>query len=372
MDGQAIGHLMERLQGLITAAYSEDEFGALMFPFEADFDFAGLSGKLPFGIKVFETVKWAYRFGEAEHVLWLARVASEKRPKRNDLKELVRDIEAAIRPANGPAPAAALPHGLATPATETPAELPADLVNSLGLLETRQFSLEDLVLDLRPKLRAASYRRHDLPGRFHLSESRGHRLTAVLALETEPDPVYFRWLSERVTVETPFVGFIASQAMTAAALRSPARDLGRAREASIDAADRLDDLVEVDDQLTPRYDVAARKRQLQLALSLIDMRVKKGASVIDLGEIDGFLAALARGFDRDGFERLCRDRLQTALKWLANPNDPIELIIVNVVVTARDKSWERDLIRAAYEERSTDPTFVAMYQRYVLGVGAAA
>lgn len=66
---------------------------------------------------------------------------------------------------------------------------------------------------------------YDLSDRFHLSESDGERLVAVLTLVRRPDPRYLRWLSERPAVETLFVGYQAAVALWTAAETLPQVDL---------------------------------------------------------------------------------------------------------------------------------------------------
>jgi hypothetical protein len=349
-----MGPLIIKLRDLIVASYEDNEFAMLMYESTGDFDYAGLSGS--FQLKVFETVKWAYRFGEAPHVLWLAEKVSNKRPKRDDLKALVNEIKAYINPAAVGAP------GLAN---QNQGGLPPELSASLSLFEQRQFTIRDLLQDLRPRLRTSSYLKYDLPGQCHLSDSEGHRLLAVLALEAEPSPIYLRWLSERVSVEEPLVGYVATQGLTAAAIRIPASDVTRVRAASVAAVDRLDSLVESDDEVVPGIDSAARKRQLDLALSIGEIRSRKGKSIMTPQEADAFLAAVLQRFDRASFDGLCRKRLSTELKWLANLEDPWEIIVASVFVTARDKRWERDLISAAFAEQGGEPAFQAVHMKYV-------
>jgi hypothetical protein len=290
-------------------------------------------------------------------------VVAEHRPAHRSLQQLVRDFEHQVEPqqpaaGNPPAARANVP-------AAGPPPLPIELTTSLALLEEKP---QELAVDFRPKLRAKSYRPFDLPGQFHLSISEGRRLLAILALEAEPDLLYLRWLSERVIVEKPFAGFTAAQALTAAALRFPAEQVARLRPAVDHAAEALDGLVESDNENTGGFDIAARSRQLQLAASMLDMRSRKW-SVLTPQDINEFLAALSL-FDSAGLDQLCRNQLQTPLKWLANPSEPIELIIVNIVLTARDKGWLPDLVRAAYTERKDDATFTRVYKLFGPPLGA--
>jgi hypothetical protein len=76
-------------------------------------------------------------------------------------------------------------------------------------------------------MKALPLESYNLPGRLHLSDSPGERLAVVVALDQRPDPRYLRWLSERLVVETRFVGFSAALALRAAAQRLPSRELDR-------------------------------------------------------------------------------------------------------------------------------------------------
>ena len=359
MNGNTISDLMIRLKDLICEAYSDDEFGMLLFGRVDDsgFDYSGLPSSMAYQSKVLETVRWANRYGKTQHVLWLAKLASDGRPLRDDFKQLVRDIEDIIQPT-----VTAVPSLLASAATPL-LPLPTELAGPLGLFATQSSTLPNLARDLRTILRTTSYQPFDLPGRFHLSESEGERLTAVLALEKAPDPGYLRWLSERVTVEKPLIGFMAAQALATAGLRLHQIALGRIAKAISDATDLLDGLADADEQPAVG-DVAARKRQLQAALSLVEMRSRNGRSMLPPADLEGFLSALISTFDRNGLDGLFQRQLQTSLKWLANLNDPMELIVVNVVLAARDNGWERELIRAAYEERKDHPIFAELHKKY--------
>lgn len=357
---ESIRALMVRLRDLICLAYKENEFQELVFLYVTEFDYAGLSGKDEYKKKVLETIAWAQRFGEVDFVLKLARLVSQHRPSHEPLKKLVQALEKEVNPQD------VAPAGSAEPLAER--ALPAAITSSLALYE---FMLPELVFDLRPKLRATSHRLFDLPDRFHLSASAGRRLLSVLALEAEPDTRYLRWLSERVMVEKPFAGFTAAQALAAATLKLPTDEVARLRSALNETAVGLDGLVETEDDEPAGFDIAARKRQLQLAISLLDMRSRKW-SALTPENLTEFLTAFAGAFDSAGIDQLCRNQLQTSLKWLANPNDPIELIVVNVVVTARDKGWLPDLAHAAYAERQDNMIFAKVSKLFSPILGAVA
>ena len=360
MNGNTIFDLMIQLKQLIHEAYTDTEFSMLLFGKvdETDFDYTGLSPSMSYQIKVLETVRWANRYGGPKQLLWLAKIVRDGRPMRNEFKQLVQDIEEILQ-----ATEATLPPTVAL-AGALPLPLPPELAGPLEFFVTQSSTLPNLARDLRTILSTNSYKHLDLPGRFHLSESEGERLAAVLALEKDPDPSYLRWLCERVMVEKPLVGFMSSQALTTAGLRLGQQDLGRIGKAISDATDLLDGLADTDEQLAMGIDVAARKRQLQAALSLVEMRTRRGRSVLSPADLEVFLGALISTFDRDGFDGLAQRQLQTPLKWLANPNEPIELIGINLMLIARDKGWERELIHAAYKEREDNPAFAALHIKY--------
>ena len=154
--------LMTKLKDLILKAFDDDQFSMLMFEITQDFDYAGLPDK--FEVKVFKTVKWAYQFGDAQKVLWLARIVAEKRPQRQDTQQLVADIRAFISAGAVPPPPGAGANG---------ATIPQELSSALSLFEQKNFTIGDLLRDVRPKLRAPLYQQYDLPGRYHLSDSDG-------------------------------------------------------------------------------------------------------------------------------------------------------------------------------------------------------
>lgn len=352
---------MIRLKDLICSAYTDNEFSMLLVGQveDADFDYDGLAASMPYEIKVLETVRWANRYGKAQQLLWLTKLASNKRPLRTEFEKLVKEIEALIQP---PVPVGT---GGGSIAGSSWSALPPELAGPLGLLVEQASTIQNLARDLRMILRTKSYKSLDLPGQFHLSESAGERLAAVLALEKDPHPAYLRWLSERVAVEKPLIGFMAAQALITAGFWLDRNDLNRISKAISTAIDLLDGLADTDEQPAAGFDIVARKRQLQTALSLVEVRSRNGRSVLPPADFERFLSVLISSFDRDGFDGLLQRQLQTSLKWLANPNEPIELIVINVALTARDKGWERELLRAAYEDQRQNETFATLHRKYV-------
>jgi hypothetical protein len=66
------------------------------------------------------------------------------------------------------------------------------------------------------KMRSLALVAYGLLPTLTTSSSPGHRLAAVVILESTPDPQYLAWLAQRFRVETPFVGYHASLALLAA------------------------------------------------------------------------------------------------------------------------------------------------------------
>src|SRR5206468_3223161 len=104
----------------------------------------------------------------------------------------------------------------------------------------------------------------------------------VLALEAEPSPVYLRWLSERVTVERPYPGFLASQALITAALRLARDHLPKLRDVVRIAVNKL--ALQSDDPDHPGSPAHERKHELDVAGDLAQMRNDKLAAGIRLNE----------------------------------------------------------------------------------------
>jgi hypothetical protein len=73
---------------------------------------------------------------------------------------------------------------------------------------------------------------HHLAHEYHTSPRESERLAAILALRERPDARYLRWLSERLAVERPFLGYQAALAIRAAAGRLIDSDLNRVSEAA--------------------------------------------------------------------------------------------------------------------------------------------
>ena len=326
-----INKLIVKLAELICTAFDEGDFSTLLFEEfdQLNFDYLNEAKGENYKAKVFFTVHSAFRTGLAKKVHLLSQIVAERLPDRLDLQDLAAEIGAAAQPV-------AVAGGAAT--------LPDELTVSMTLLQAQLPKPFDHARDLRDLLRKTDCRPFDLAGRFHLSDSDVERLMAVLVLEAAPDAKFLRWLSERLVVESPFIAFMAAKALTTAMLRLSGQDLQRAISAAQNAEDLLDGLVDADDATTAGFGLAARTEQVRSALTLADMRTKVGKFLLAPADLESFLSALSSGFNRDSFDLMCRNGLQTASKYLgAHPHDPIELISIHVFLTCRGK-WERELI----------------------------
>lgn len=343
------------LRNIICDAFNENEFADLLYLNLREFDWFGLPKSLSFIDRVFDVIHWVNRRGDTAQILWLARIAMKERPKRNDLKQVCEKLEKMIQSDE------VIPSQQAS----VNKSLPQDLTTLLALTER---NLIGLVMDLRPSFRTNKYEPYDIPGRFHLDASQAYRLLAVLALEWQPHASYVRWLSERVTVEKPLVGFTAAQALTTAALRIPRLELPTLRAQLKDASDRLDEIIETEDKIGMAHgcDISSRKRQVQAAASIVELRLQNTYHCAPK-DLDDFLDSFATSFDKDTIDRVCRLQLNTQLKFLANPDDPIELIVAHLVVTAHEKRWLFDLVRAVYTEHNSNQSFARMLQASVIG-----
>ncbi|CAN5543625.1 hypothetical protein BH10PLA2_BH10PLA2_27170 [soil metagenome] len=343
-------------------AYDEPQFRALVtreirdLP-NADFDYAGLP-EMPFWQKVDATVEWTNRFGEPQLVVWLARILSVGRPLHKGLERILNELEAAIA-----GPALHEEASLALP------PLPQELRVTLDTFDPRNAKPKSLA-PLRLKLRNKVYDALDLPGRFHLSESTSERLAAILALEAVPDAGYLRWLSERVIVEQPLLGFVAGQAMITAARNLERKLLSRVRAAAQWAEDCLKQQ-ESEASDVEEYEARNRLEQLNTAQKMIARRTgKAGSRLILPDDFEQFLAALIGAFtDHAKFVNFCDERLRLKVDWLGiRPEDPLEYGVIKVVLTATEPRIERDLVRAASQELEGIQLFSDLLNKYPVTV----
>ncbi len=292
--------------------------------------------------------------GGLEHVVALAKTVSDAKPKRKDLQNWITSIRKQLDPPSGE-------NGLpaAAPAGEVP--LPTELAVSLQLLEQRTLMIDQFIREVRQALRLRDHAPFGLFDRFHLGDPVGHRAVAIMQLEVRPDVKTVRWLAERVTVEPPPVAFLAAKSLTMAVFRCPAGDLSSVSRSIDGAANRLDLTVNAPED-PAEFDIAARKRELIVAKTLIEMRTRTRPRLMSPIEVDDFLRIL-EGLDRTALEALCV-RAQTSLRILARPTDPLEHIVLNIVVKARENNWEADLIHAAAAGVAGNALLTELEKRY--------
>jgi hypothetical protein len=252
-------------------------------------------------------------------------------------------------------------------------QTPPELARLLITYDEEPASLRLIATELRAVLRQDALRALGLHERLHLSGREGDRLGATLWLERWPAAEYVWWLAERVWVESPAVGFLAAQALIAAALRLPRLDLPRLRAAAQRAADRLVSIMNTEAALPAPvdvlpvadavFDVVSRKREVDTAITLIDMRLVRRREVMTPEELEQFLAAMETAFTRGELDGMSVGLL-FPLRRFARDDDPTVLCIVYLICKAREGRWERDLIEAAHRLKPTVQLFDEMSTKY--------
>jgi hypothetical protein len=179
---------------------------------------------------VFEVLTWMDR---RRRVRDLVHAASLERPNVKDWRLLLDRIAPLTDGEQGgtlPVESAVVP----VPGASVPPDEVRALVRGYIRLrrvlpdgDQKTVQLQSLV----NQLLALPLEEYELADRFHLSESDGERLSAVLALVRRPDTRYLRWLAERVAVESPFTGYQAAVALETAARMLPLLDLDAAMAA---------------------------------------------------------------------------------------------------------------------------------------------
>jgi hypothetical protein len=235
MRNAIIRQFAERIHRLIQDAYDRNDLAkVLLFRLNEQLD-GIVPGQADFDAVVFHVVLWADQHGR---LVEFVRAAASGRPGRRDLADLVQEIEAALKSQV----AAFTPNPSHTPMDEM---LPDELVAIIGAYERIRLVMKKskkrtaLMIDMVAKMKALPLESYNLPDRLHLSDSPGERLAVIVALDQRPDPRYLRWLSERLVVETRFVGFSAVLALRAAAQRLPSRELDRLALSLTDSVRRL-------------------------------------------------------------------------------------------------------------------------------------
>jgi hypothetical protein len=346
-------------QEFVLKAYKEDDLTILLFKAFKGYDYHAKKVGDSYEVRVFHLVKSFYTKDGEVGLYQLTRVVVDNRKDRDDIKQLRDALEAALPPGDVAPPPVA---GAVPPA------VPPELV-TVFLLHEQQSGASlsnNLVEDIRDILRSAALDVFDLPDQFHLSELARDRLAAVLALERWPDPRYLRWLSERVTVEKPLIGYVATQALVAAALLLPRKELEHLRTAVVEAQVRLGEMIETEEKPDPETDIPSRQRVLQDTATLLEMRARPGRSALTPDHLDRFLDGLVREFDFKQFDVLFYGEFGSSLSILAKDTDPVEYAVLAVILWVRKKKWESRLVRAAFKARDKNPTFIELQGKYAI------
>jgi hypothetical protein len=325
----------ERLHKAICASYDIESLEQMVrFRLTERLDMvAPKGGRLD--VVVFELILWAERIGRMAD---LVRSAADYVPGRMDLSDLRQEFEASAKPPAKATGTITLPMG--------PPSLPEDLIRLMQGYDRIPAVIADgparatMMEQTAGQIGELDLAKLRLAERLHLSESAGERLAAILALDEAPDPQYLRWLSERVSVESPFAGYAAAVALTNAAHLLDRPHLGRVRAQAQDGLDRLPN--------TP--DFARRRMQLQRAVHLTDRRTGYMTSRPDI-PFDECAAALAEAFTPADLQSLLKAQLDVALESLVPIKNRIERVVYYLIVTADQAGWDHDLIKIAAAAR---------------------
>jgi hypothetical protein len=359
---RAINVLIVSLRDLICDIFgaSEPEFEEFLMVSFDDFDYSGRVQGEAFKQRALMVIRLFNGDRGPGGIVELARRLSVARPLRRDLADFVQELTAAFAPppalGNAGQPAGGNPGGGPAP----PLQLPAEFVATIALFDQRSF--EECVKDLRATVRAIDYAAFEVPRRFHLSALKAERCAAILCLEAMPDPAFLRWLSERVTVESPEIAYAAVQALIAAALRLPKERLKEVQDQVRGAIDRLDSLVD-DEDSSPLFDIAVRKREFRVADDLISMRTRARPGTLKPDDLDLFYSQFFAVFTLKEVEQILNDKIEFPLWTLAKKSDPIEVVAACIAVKARERGWEFDLVRFANAAKP-GPVFQGIADRF--------
>jgi hypothetical protein len=359
MPESAPHKIITALLTCVLKTYNEEEFGILLYNTLEGFNYSLNREGDGYPGRAFNVLLKLERTSGKNPLLALVGAILRERAGHEGIK-ILQDlmgetpmVENVPGPGGAPAPAGEMPEKLAT---------------LVALLRQERPPLEPLAWALRAALAGDSSPALPWLDGFRLSDREGVRLAAILVLECTPRPDCLHWLSERVWVESSFVGFMASQALWVAALRFPPDAVPRVREAVVWAADQLDVGRGPPRPLDGRFEASYLKAELTDIITLLDQRSQEPPKgCLPPTELDRFLSAVAVAFDLRGLEGLFLERLKTPLRLhvrLDHPDDPVAILIAKVDIKARQVGWEPALIAAAYAERPADAVFQNLFQRY--------
>lgn len=174
-----------------------------------------------FDTVVFRLILWADQHGR---LVELTKAAAADRPHRNDLINLADEVTG--EPLDTTLSGGAITDRAFINLTAF-ARGYERLLRVMPESDQRTVLLEELVT----KIRAIPLVELGLPARFHLSDSAGERLAAIVSLRQQPDTQYLWWLAERLGVEYAFAGYHAAVALAEAARMLPLETLDRVADA---------------------------------------------------------------------------------------------------------------------------------------------
>jgi len=210
---------------------------------------------------IFEVLTWMDRHGDLYDLI---RFAAADRIKIPEWQTFVAEI--ASRLPTPPPPMPRRPDPLGEVSALVRGYLRLRRVLPYG--DQRTVQLQAIV----NQLLALPLEEYGLIDEFHLSMSGGERLVAVLTLVRRPDPKYLRWLSERLGVESNFVGYQAAIALRAAAQTLSQVDL-----------DTVTDAVKIARELLKTHQNGDRARMLAEVLQTVTQR-SSGARSTDASQ----------------------------------------------------------------------------------------
>lgn len=209
------------------------------------------------------------------------------------------------------------------------------------------------MLEITNRLREQTLIPYDLPDRFHLSESPGKRLAAIIALEQQPNPDYFRWLAERVIVERQVLAVAAGFALVAAALRLKPEIFPRLRVVVQESMTQLDGMKGYGERVIPLRDANDA------------VKYREGDTPKPWGlPYDELAQAFIDAFDLDSLKSLLWPDLQVELRRIARLDSRIEYIVFRILSSSAANGWDGDLMKTAPRRQPKNEILAEACRRY--------
>lgn len=221
----------QRIHRLARDAFDRDSLEPIVyFSLDERLDVVAPEEK-SFGATVFRVVMWAEQLGR---LLDLGRAIANERQGRPDADQLLRDIEAASA---GDQFLRSAPHPGDSKVLQSAVERLTRWYDRRKGLMSPGDQIEEVMGEILAMLNDLPLDKLDLPKLYHLSVSDGERLAAIVSLQKYPDVQYLQWLSERLAVESTFLGCQAMVALRAAAQGLSVTELDRI-EGAVQRAER--------------------------------------------------------------------------------------------------------------------------------------